>query len=77
MKLSTLQPFKPSNFRTFKLSNLLLAAGLAVFSAESAFAASVTVQVAAGQESFGKVSGGKANAKTGSTLTLKIGRAHV
>ena len=36
-----------------------------------AFATDVTVQVAAGQESFGKVSGGKVNAKDGSTLTLK------
>ena len=63
MKLSTIQ--------AFKLSNFLLAAGLAVFSAESAFAANVTVRVAAGQESSGTVSGGKANAREDSTLTLK------
>ncbi len=62
---------KLSNSQSFKLSNLLLAAGLAAFSAQNAFAADVTVQVAAGQESFGKVSGGKANAKEGATLTLK------
>ena len=36
-----------------------------------AFATDVTVQVASGQESFGKVSGGKVNAKDGSALTLK------
>ena len=55
-----------------KLKAIVLAlTAISAFAAESAFAASVTVQVAAGQESFGKVSGGKANAKAGSTLTLK------
>ena len=51
--------------------NALAVAALTMSVAQSAFAASVTVQVAAGQEAFGKVSGGKANAKSGSTLTLK------
>ncbi len=49
----------------------LLAAALLAFAPVSAFAADVTVQVTAGQEAFGKVSGGKANAKKGATLTLK------
>jgi len=62
---------KLSNLQTFKLSNLLLAAALAALAPMSAFAANVTVQVTAGQEAFGKVSGGKANAKEGSSLTLK------
>ena len=62
---------KPSNTQPLKLSSLLFAAALSAFAAESVFAADVTVQVTAGQESFGKVSGGKANAKAGSTLTLK------
>ena len=53
------------------LSNLLLVVALAVFAPMGAFATDVTVQVAAGQESFGKVSGGKVNAKDGSALTLK------
>jgi len=48
-------------FVTFGLSTAAL----------TAFAADVTVQVAVGQEAFGKVSGGKANAKEGATLTLK------
>jgi len=60
-----------SNLQTFKLSNLLFAAALLAFAPQSAFAADVTVQVEAGQEAFGKVSGGKANAKEGATLTLK------
>ena len=61
-----------SNFSNLSnLSNLLLVAALALFAPMGAFATDVTVQVAAGQESFGKVSGGKVNAKDGSTLTLK------
>ena len=62
---------KPSNFQTIKLSNFLLAAALTVFSAQNVFAADITVQVAPGQGAFGKASGGKANAKAGTTLTFK------
>ena len=53
-----------------KLTAMILAAG-AMLGAMGAFGADVTVQVAAGQDAYGKVSGGKANAKAGSTLTLK------
>ena len=52
------------------VKNLLAAALLALLPL-GAFAADVTVRVEAGQESFGKVSGGKAIAKEGSSLTLK------
>ena len=62
---------KLSTHQTLKRSNILFAAVLAVFAAHSAFAASVAVQVEAGQEAYGKVSGGKADAREGSTLTLK------
>ncbi len=49
----------------------MMATAVALGAAWAALAANVNVQVAAGQEAYGKVSGGKAGATKGTTLTLK------
>ena len=49
----------------------MMATAVALGAALATIAANVNVQVAAGQEAYGKVSGGKAGATKGTTLTLK------